>query len=134
MPNLQQADEYFANHLLKERLFEFSDAQRSAAVAGATLDVTAALKLEEFPAEPAALIVSAVFEQAIYLLLNPHIVASGTDADKQDIISPRAQAMLFDRSTVSSGTVPDEGGDSSGSGSDPGTADKLPVQLSLCRG
>ena len=134
MPNLQQADEYFANHLLKERLFEFSDAQRRAAVFVATLDITAALKLEEFPAEPADLIVSAVFEQAIYLLLNPHIVASAADADKQDIISPRAQAMLFDRSSDQNGTVPDEGDDSSEIGSNSGTADKLPVRLSLCRG
>lgn len=107
MPNLQQADEYFAAHLLKERLFEFSDEQRRAAVSAAALDITAALKLETFPAEPAALILSAVFEQAIYLLLNPHIVAGSTDAEKQDIISPRAKAMLFERmSEDSSGELP----------------------------
>ena len=107
MPNLQQADEYFSNHLLKERLFEFSDEQRQAAVTAATLDITAALKSETFPTAPGTLVLSAVFEQAIYLLLNPHIVAGSTDADKQDVISPRAQAMLFERSSgENSGDVP----------------------------
>ncbi|MBE6363434.1 MAG: hypothetical protein E7054_07250 [Lentisphaerae bacterium] len=127
MPNLQQADEYFANHLLKERLFEFSDEQRRAAVTAATLDVTAALKLETFPSEPAALILSAVFEQAIYLLLNPHIVAGSTDAAGQNMISPRAKAMLFERL---SGDDPVDG-----SGNDSGeVAQSVPVQVSLSRG
>ena len=107
MPNLQQADEYFANHLLKERLFEFPDEQRQAAVTSATLDITAALKLETLPADPGTLVLAAVFEQAIYLLFNPHIVAGSTDADKQDIISPRSRAMLFERpSGENSGDVP----------------------------
>ena len=96
MPNLQKADEFFSNHLLKEQYFEFPETVRSSAVATAVRDITAALKLKEFPEEPSELIFSAVFEQAIYLLLNPHIVSGTTDADKQDIISPRAQAMLAD--------------------------------------
>ena len=110
MPNLQKADEFFSNHLLKEQYFEFPEPTRSAAVAAAARDITAALKLEEFPEDAGELIYSAVFEQAIYLLLNPHIVTGATDAAKQDIISPRAQAMLFDRSTD------DNSGNNSGSG------------------
>lgn len=119
MPNLQKADDFFSNHLLKEQYFEFPEPTRSAAVAAAARDITAALKREEFPEDAGDLIYSAVFEQAIYLLLNPHIVTGATDAAKQDIISPRAQAMLFDRCTdddSGSGT-PGDSGDNSGSGS-----------------
>ena len=125
MPNLQQADEYFASHLLKERIFEFSDEQRRAAVTAATLDITAELKLETFPANPVALILSAVFEQAIYLLFNPHIVSGSIDAAGKDIISPRAKAMLFERDTILSGTAagddPFAGGGNTGTGSNTGT-------------
>ena len=94
MPNLQQSDEFFSTHLLKEQYFTFSDEQRRAAVAAATRDITATLQLEHFPELPGELLLASVFEQAIYLLLNPHINAGSTDAKKQDIISPRAMTLL----------------------------------------
>ena len=94
MPNLQQAEDFFTNHLLKEKFFEFSVSARTAAVSAAKRDITAALKLTEFPDDPGELITAAVCEQAIYLLLNPHITAGTTDASKQDVLSPRARALL----------------------------------------
>ena len=94
MPNLQQADNFFSNHLLKEKFFEFSIPARTAAVSAAVRDISAALKLTEFPDDPDELLNAAVYEQAIYLLLNPHITAGTTDASKQDVISPRAQSLL----------------------------------------
>ncbi len=123
MPNLQKADEFFSKHLLKEQYFEFPEQIRSAAVAAAVRDITAALKLEAFPADAGELIYSAVFEQAIYLLLNPHIVTGSTDSAKQDIISPRAKAMLFERNTgedIENGTeTPDNDGEDPDSSGDP---------------
>lgn len=94
MPNLQQADDFFTNHLLKEKYFEFSVSDRSAAVSTAVRDISAAMKLTEFPDVPGELISAAVYEQAIYLLLNPHITAGTTDASRQDVLSPRARALL----------------------------------------
>ena len=132
MPNLQKVDEFFSNHLLKEQYFEFPEQTRSAAVAAAVRDITAALKLEAFPEDAGELIYSTVFEQAIYLLLNPHIVAGATDAVKQDIISPRARAMLFERNTddETGNEAPDSGSSSSGN------APVIPpsIQLHLHRG
>lgn len=94
MLNLQRSDEFFSTHLLKEQYFAFSDEQRKAAVAAAARDITAILQLEHFPEDPGELLLASVFEQAIYLLLNPHINAGSTDAKKQDIISPRAMTLL----------------------------------------
>ena len=133
MPNLQKADEFFSNHLLKEQYFEFPEPTRSAAVAAAARDITAALKLEEFPEDAGELIYSAVFEQAIYLLLNPHIVTGATDAAKQDIISPRAQAMLFDRG-ASNGDDSNSGSVNNGSGTTNAPTANPSIQLHLYRG
>ena len=94
MPTLKDADEFFSSHLLKEKYFNFSDAERSSAVATAGMDINAVRNSGDIPQEYQDNFDAAIFEQAIYLLLNPHILSGTTDAENASIISPRAKMLL----------------------------------------
>lgn len=94
MPNLMDADDFFSNHLLKEKYFEFPDALRSAAVATAAMDITAVLKIDALPEPAPEMLKCAIFEQAIYLLLNPNMLAGDTENRNSGIVAPRAQPFL----------------------------------------
>ena len=108
MPTLKDADEFFSGHLLKEKYFAFSDSERSAAVTTASSDINAVIKSKADPGNYPDIINTAIFEQAIYLLLNPHILSGAIEAEKAEIISPRAQ-ILFDaiRDDNAAETTPD---------------------------
>ncbi len=94
MLTLQDADDFFATHLLKEDFSAFSAEKRLAAVQTAARDIAAMLNMETLPEPVTGVIRNAVFEQAAYLLLNPNILAGNTSFDDVNHISPRARAWF----------------------------------------
>ena len=90
----EEANQFFTDHPLKKEFFEFEEEIRHAAVSAALRDVTAALKLETFPDDPDPMLKAAVFEQAVYLLLNPHVLSGNTDSKGCSVLAPRALALL----------------------------------------
>lgn len=63
------AEVYFSNHLLAEKIATFSTAERQSAIKTANIDICSVLGRMVEDDDPAELI-SALCEQAIYLLLN----------------------------------------------------------------
>ena len=94
MLTLNDADEFFAAHLLHETIAVFPDAKRMAAVQTAARDIAAACGFSELPETLPEHIRNAVFEQAAYLLLNPQVFTGNGDEAAENVISPRARAML----------------------------------------
>ena len=134
MITLSCADEFFSGHPLQSRYLEFSAAERGAAVTTAARDVAAALQLESLPETPGDNIISAVCEQAIYLLLNVQVLTGAAPSGSESNLSPRAYGLLAalmrkdDNSTDSpaggsSGSTGSTGDSGSTSGSTGGTGD-----------
>lgn len=94
MLTLQDADDFFATHLLKEDFSAFPDEKRLAAVQTAARDIAAMLNMETLPEPLPGAVRNAVFEQAAYLLLNPNILAGNTSDNNVNHISPRARAWF----------------------------------------
>lgn len=94
MFTLQDADRFFAEHLLHEKISEFSDEKKLAAVQTAARDIAAALEVETLPEILPENIRSAVFEQAAFLLFNPRIFTGNPDNEPFNTIAPRARMML----------------------------------------
>ena len=94
MITLSCADEFFSGHPLQSRYLEFSAAERGAAVTTAARDVAAALQLESLPETPGDNIISAVCEQAIYLLLNVQVLTGAALSGSESNLSPRAYGLL----------------------------------------
>lgn len=94
MLTLQDADDFFATHLLKEDFSAFPAEKRLAAVQTATRDIAAMLNMGTLPEPIPGTIRNAVFEQAAYLLLNPNILAGNTSGNDVNHISPRARAWF----------------------------------------
>ncbi|MBR7155306.1 MAG: hypothetical protein IKD22_00580, partial [Lentisphaeria bacterium] len=100
-------------------------------VTTAARDVAAALQLESLPETPGDNIISAVCEQAIYLLLNVQVLTGAAPSGSESNLSPRAYGLLAalmrkgDTSTDSpaggssgsSGSTGDGGSTSGGTGS-----------------
>ena len=134
MITLSCADEFFSGHPLQSRYLEFSAAERGAAVTTAARDVAAALQLESLPETPGDNIISAVCEQAIYLLLNVQVLTGAALSGSESNLSPRAYGLLAalmrkdDNSTDSpaggssgsSGSTGDSGSTSGSSGNSTG--------------
>lgn len=70
---LTETDTFFQNHPLKDKYFSFTDSERSACIAVAERDVTAALG-NNLPLKNNALqelLDAAIAEQTVFLMLNP---------------------------------------------------------------
>ena len=94
MLTLQEANDFFANHLSNESFSKFPAEKQLAAIRTAACDIAAATGVPELPEKLPVNLRNAVFEQAVFLLLNPHIVTGNTDADSTLVLSPRAKAWL----------------------------------------
>lgn len=94
MLTLQDADNFFSTHLSGESFAGFPEDERLKAIQTAARDIAAAVKMTELPENMPLNLRHAVFEQAVFLLLNPHI----SNCDSQNVptlrLAPRAQALL----------------------------------------
>ena len=94
MLTLQEANDYFANHLSNESFSKFPPEKQLAAIHTAAGDIAVATGIPELPENLPVNLRNAVFEQAVFLLLNPHLTTGNTDGDSTLVLSPRAKAWL----------------------------------------
>ena len=94
MLTLQEACDFFARHLANETFSKFPAEKQLAAIHTAAGDIAAATGISELPESLPENIRNAIFEQAVFLLQNPHISTAGADADSRIILAPRAKAWL----------------------------------------
>ena len=87
MVSITEADNFFRNHLLKEKYLSFTENERSSALSVAQTDVMTAFDTENIPGEYRQLLISAVAEQAILLLLNPEYLTGKYDNISSENIS-----------------------------------------------
>lgn len=94
MLTLQDAHDFFAEHLSNESFSKFPAEKQLAAIRTAANDIAAAAGIPELPDNLPVNLRNAVFEQAIFLLLNPHLITGSTGSDPLLALSPRAKAWL----------------------------------------
>lgn len=92
MLTVTDANEFFSSHPAKENFAAFTEEQQNNALTGSIRDISAILGWNEFPEEPEEMLKAAVFEHALYLLLNPHVAAAASL--ETPLLAPRAKMFL----------------------------------------
>ena len=92
MLTVTDANEFFSTHPAKENFAAFTEEQQTNALTGAIRDISAVSGWSEFPEEPEEMLKAAVFEHALYLLLNPHIAAAASP--ETPLLAPRTKMFL----------------------------------------
>ena len=79
MTTINDIDNFFNIHPLKEAYFSFNESDRKGAMAVAQRDVMAALNYAEIQNSILETVTAAIAEQSVYLLLNPTVLTGAAD-------------------------------------------------------
>lgn len=133
MLTVTDGDLFFSEHPLNKCYLKFPAEQRGSAIVTAERDVAAALGKEALDDTSDSRVTAAVFEQAIFLLLNPEYLTGHSCETLKEFsyLAPRAYALVAD--IIKKCEASSAGTDDTENGSCDGYDDPFPL-LRFCRG